>query len=366
MHKKRALYGYEMRRMVWFLLAGVAASLLFTWILKISLEERVVSHGFLFWDSDTEMGAGFSMCFARYLGAGGAAFVIPPALAIMAIFQFRDMHNRKVLEYMHTLPFTESQRFCAKVGVGYGILTATALVAGIGILAVRSQVIDTVYKNALTNPYYKIILGNETLGHTLRNICLLWLILLAVYSIMVLVHAIVSKGVPASIIGIGIVLAPTWFWVVVREILVALGTHYRGELESWYETADYFGVLIGLGTGSESACAAGDEMLDLLVSYPDFGICAAICIGITVVCLAAAYAAVVRTDAARGGIVAQKYPARIFLGAGTALCFGTGIGMFLSYWFRNDMDLRLFIIVGTVSAIVIYVLLQKLFKLAAR
>ncbi len=152
MHKKRALIGYEMRRMVWFLLAGVAASLLFTWMLKTLLDESVVRHGFLVWDSDARGGAVFSERFARLLGPGGAAFVIPPALAIMAIFQFRDMHNRKVLEYMHTLPFTESQRFCAKVGVGYGILTATALVAGIGILAVRSRVIDTVYKNALTNP----------------------------------------------------------------------------------------------------------------------------------------------------------------------------------------------------------------------
>ncbi len=209
-------------------------------------------------------------------------------------------------------------------------------------------------------------MGNETIGHTLRNIFLLWMMLLAVYSIMVLVHAIVSKGVPASVIGIGIVLAPTWFWVVVREILVAMGTEYRGELESWYKTAEYFGVLIGLGTGSNSAYGAGNEMLDPLMSYKNFGICAAICMGITVVCLIAAYAAVVRTDAARSGIVAQKHPARIFLGAGTALCVGTGLGMFLSYWFRNDMDLTLFIIVGTVSAVVIYALLQKLFKLAAR
>lgn len=361
MRKRKSLYQHEMRTMKWFLLAGIIAAVFFAAVLNSCLQMETLDTGFSMW----EKGATFSERLCLLLNK--ASLILLPALAIMTVMQFGESHRKKTEEYFHSLPFTKRERFIVKATVGYSILTITMLVATVGAYIVRSMHISYIYKAAALTQYYKVVLGNETITHMLRSMVLFWLILLAVYSIMIFVHTIVSKGILASIIGIGIAGAPLWFWAVVSEILGAIVTK-DGTRRQWGSVQHYFGIFAGManGTAWDYPYEQSDTSWTTFVYYDNFWILMSICVFVIILCLLVAIYATGKTDMARGGQIVQKRPARIFLGTGIGLCFGTGIAWFCSYWFENEFRLNIFIIVGGLLSALICILCQKLFGRIAR
>lgn len=99
-------------------------------------------------------------------------------------------------EYFRSLPFTQSSRFAMRMGVGYMIITAVSVMFGLGALLIRQAHIEDVYMGDLLSPYYRQLLGNETIWHMLRSLLVFWLCLLVIYTVCVMAHTIVANGVP--------------------------------------------------------------------------------------------------------------------------------------------------------------------------
>ena len=366
MHKKKSLIQYEMRTMSWFLLAGVLAALFFCFVLYMKLLDW---HDYAYWNSEMT-GTAFGSSLSNALEKGTLLAI--PCLAILAIVQFSDTHRRKTQEYFHSLPFTKRERIVVKMAVGYIILTVTSLVSLIGVLILRNIFIPYIYKAIAVNPAYQVIFGNETVWHTVRSMCMLWLVLLAVYSIMIFVHTIVSKGIPASIIGIGITATPIWFWAVVRVLMSREGFDAADEtVQAWNRISNYFGVLTAMGYGTRTAFVGGnssrsDVVTAEVIYYDNFWILCLICLVVIAVCSALSYIVAGQMDMARGSILVQKRPARIFLGAGISVCFGCAAGGFFCYWFFNELIFVPAVIVALVTAVILYMICQKIFRLALR
>jgi hypothetical protein len=368
MHKMRALIQYEMRTMKWFLLAGVISGIFFAYVLSTLVgQESLLSYSTqtTWWSTPPFIAEPLFGETLRLSLQRGAILAIP-ALLIMSVLQFRDIHRKREQEYFHSLPFTKREQFVVKSAIGYGILTVTALVATAGVLIVRNGCMAELQKKAAVTPYYKVVLANDTIWHTLRSMCILWLVLLVVYSIMMLAHALVSKGVLAGLIGAGITAAPLWLWYVFYEIM------YDGldiDMSWWWKIKNYFGVLLGMGYGETRYYASdffGNIETGTFISYDNFWILALICIVTAGICFAFAYFVTGRNDLAKDGMIVQKHTARIFLGGGIGVCFASGIAMFLCYWFNNEFILETFVIICLVLALAIYLLCQKLFARTVR
>jgi hypothetical protein len=230
----------------------------------------------------------------------------------------------------------------------------------------RNDCIEEIKKKAAVTPYYKVVLANDTIWHTLRSMCIFWLILLTVYSVMLLAHALVSQGIRAGLIGAGMVAAPLWLWMVSYEIMLE-GLDI--DVPAWWNTRNYFGVLLGMGYGEARYYATedwGNVQAGDFVSYDNFWILALICILTAAVCFCIAYFTTGRNDVAKTGMLVQKRAARIFLGAGMGVCFASGIVLFFYFSMNQEFNLEMFVIICALLAFIIYLLCQKLFVRTVR
>lgn len=352
MNKKKALFRHEMRNMIWFLLAGILVTCLLVYILNTLVNEALDYVNPV--NSIDQFKVTFNSLFVDVIPQIGVAGVF--GLTVMTVIQFRDMHSRKSQEYLHSLPFTKRERFAIKAATGYMVITVVMIAATAGILFVRGNHIDIIHKSILLSPYYKVMLGNDTLWHVVSIMIVLWLGFMAVYSIVVLAHTFVNKGVLASIIGFGMTMTPFWFFNVVSIITTETGKHEVWK--DWVNLRGYFGVFIGLSN------SRGDQMQNFgrVIYYDKFWVLVVICLVTVVICAAVSLFTVGRKDLARGGVLVQKRLARIFLCAGIGLCFGAGIGIFVSLWFWNEVDVLMFAVIGFISALLIYFLCEKLFS----
>lgn len=360
MNRKLALYRHEMRTMIWFMLGGVLAALFFCYIMNQALADRClpyfdeVSRGIGMMNESVSFTSILSLCTEH------ASLVGILALTLMGIVQFGDLHKRKSQEYLNSLPFTKRERFVVKVVIGYIALAVTMLVTIIGVLIVRGRFIGIIQKNALLSPSYKVLLGNDTLWHAVSMLLVMWLALCAVYAIIVLVHAIVNRSVLGGIIAVGVIMAPMWFYGVATMLMQEWHFLQDRAGEAWYQYSHYLGALAGQPNTNVNYMR--DSVDGPILYYDNFWILTAIYVVIILTCLAIAIFTSGRTDLSRGGMLVEKYPARIFLSAGIGLCFGTGISILLSFWFLNEIEPASFIIGSAITAALIYVLCTKLFR----
>lgn len=369
MNKKKALYLYEGKRVRWFALAGIAASLFYLFLLYEMFSCNLNSTG----SSET---IGSMLC--RLLMVASPILLV--SIALMTIFQFGDWHRKKEQEYLLSLPFTRRQRFLAKLLCGYAVLTITALTAGIGTLIVRSQYADQMIKAAATSRYYEAYVGNDMLRHTIQLCLQLWFIMLAVYSILAFVHMIVSRGIPAALIGLGICVAPYYLWYVSYALMV--GGWIQGGIRMkmlrggvfravYQDIGSYMGLLTGTGFERVDTIYGWDTGdLHAVVNYPNFFLVAVILLGITVVMAGLAYWIAGKEDMARSGMVVQKKPAKIFLSTGIAVCVGTAAGLTGSAAYAEaryeGYSLALFIVISVIAAALVYMLCRKLLSLTLK
>ena len=101
------------------------------------------------------------------------------------------------------------------------IITAVSVMFGLGALLIRQAHIEDMYMGDLLSPYYRQLLGNETIWHMLRSLLVFWLCLLVIYTVCVMAHTIVANGVLAGLVSIGILLAP--------KVLFVGRSQYRSE-----------------------------------------------------------------------------------------------------------------------------------------
>lgn len=240
MNRRRALVLYEIRKMKWLFLAGTFWVILFLVMLSGDItggEFISASEGGI--DSSEMYGSRFSYVLLNTLYNNHVIILF--FLAVLVAVQFWDLHRKKREEYMSSLPFVKRERFIIKSLVGLAVLFADWLILVAGTLIVRQNVIVQFQKRNLLVPFYKELLANETVWHTLRTLGILGLELLAAYSILVMLQTMVNQSAAASAFGVGVMLAPVIFAYVVNQWYICItGKMLPYDMGGWEHLARIF------------------------------------------------------------------------------------------------------------------------------
>ncbi|MCI5731042.1 MAG: hypothetical protein MR304_05830 [Eubacterium sp.] len=375
MSRKRMLYRYEFSRLKWFLVAGLALCAFVLLIfnsgcqmdnIEWSVSENTFLNRFLFRGQFSYFG--FSL--TNYL----EFFTLPAILFLggMTVYQCSDYHKRTKREFMASLPYTQQERFLAKLVAGVGTITVYCLAFGIGVFGLRAYYYEWMMRSYLVFPEYKLILANDTWVHTLRTLLLLWLIMLAAYGIYLLLHSVVTNGIAASLMGVGVMLSPAWLayqWCVYSEFL---HPDPAFPSDAWLEHHPAVTRLCKLfmGGGYYRDCFTVDpgENSDLTILLLDFcssGKVIAAVVVLLIVVVVVAWWINARQDGARFGQVVPLTAARIVIGVGMAVCFGTAITRIaLSVLQIENVIAICFILVAV--CIGIYLLVDRILKRTVR
>lgn len=329
MNRRRALISYEMRNMKWVLLIAVLGSLFFV----LNLFGRVGNGAeILLWYSD--IGGYFGSCFSNELLnlLHDYHIYIWLLFAVIVTMQFRDFHKKKTEEYMSSLPFTARERFLTKSLIGYAVIAVSWILLSAGTLIVRQNVITQYHKQALLFPFYKEMIANETIWHTLRTLGLFGLEMLAVYALFLLIHLIVNKGVAASVITLGIMMAPFELLYVASgfELLVNGGSSLLEDRILRPLAGIFLGDSLAFFTNEQSLWEYnGTYQNYYYISYPETGLAVLLLLVIILICSAITWRLSKGHDMTKNNVLVSYKGARIFLSAGIGLCFGGAAAVFL-------------------------------------
>lgn len=336
MHKYKTLFGYEFRRMWWALILGGLMALVGVLYLGMQVSMRVsncvpdfsasITYGITY-GSTYITGSLFSDSLVETINVGLylAVVVFPVLTAVM----FRDGHSCRREEYFRSLPFTQSSRFAMRMGVGYMIITAVSVLFGVGTLLVRQANIDNVYMGNLLSPYYKQLLGNETIWHMLRSLLVFWLCLLVIYTVCVMAHTIVANGVLAGLVSIGILLAPKVLLWGVASIGVKIPSYAK-----WKDMAE--SVMGGMLLDSSHIRIMDTHTQSMAevyyLRYYSLWMTVGVLLAAGVVSYLLARHFYCRKDMAKQTFLVPGRGIRIVLAAGMGACFGLLIMTLISYY----------------------------------
>lgn len=366
MNRKKALYQYEFAAMKWFLVAGLSCA--FFALLILNAEYRLGIP-----DAYGEMNLVFSdrnyISFSKIL-MDRLSFLVPAALAALAfmtIFQFSDYHNRNQREYIVSLPFTQRERFAAKYIVGAGILTVVAAVFGAGVFVLRSMYFELMIKYNLVYPEYPVIYGNDTWFHTLRSLLLLWLMLLAAYSVFNLIHSVVTKGIMASLISLGIIVTPVYllymsvFYVYSFLEEFSIFSSYADKHTWMYTTKQICAAFIGSGFYKMEF----NTHADCAINYIDYGNTGAVLLVLLLVSIgftAGAYIINGRQDGAKFGMIIPIRWIRMVIGAGAAFCIAFPLALFVAFCVGVDGNIIFVALMHAAICVALAAIIQKIGK----
>ncbi len=205
MNRRYALWQHEWKSMRWFL--GI--SILCAITTCVLMQQAIVSE-LTFYEEYEFNYAVYGTIFCQNLLQTiyiGAIWVFP-FFAIMSAFHFRDKQSRGTREYFMSLPYSKNERFWIKVVMGYGTITAFVLVLTVGVLIVWNQVMPMINRFNAKWPVSNVELPKETVGDVMSTLLVCWLLLLALYSVFVLMQTIVNQGVLAAVFSVIAVLSP--------------------------------------------------------------------------------------------------------------------------------------------------------------
>ena len=336
MKKEKGFIIHEMRTLRWFLLIGVLFVLIACSILHSNVDMYLsmgnYHEGVLgsYYESAMIPGNYFSEALDALLNQGH--FVVAIAFAILTLLQFADVHKKKTQEYMGSLPFTNKKRMMIKVILGLIIITVLCLLFGIGVCLVREANIAKVERAIALSPCYEQILATETIWHTLRSLILFWITLMAVYLIYVFVHCLVEQMILASVMGLGVLMAPiqiVWFLGRIASIYFY---DTEGEFLITDQVRRYGAIFFGGNVSAEPMFVyTTNSHMDEYVHLVDcretsewlitLGILAVCIIG----CMVAVYHISKKRDLAKSGTLIPLRWARVLFSVGISICVATTV-----------------------------------------
>lgn len=367
MNRKKALYQYELATMKWFLAAGLLCALLVLFILnaiyRSELPMDYESMNFLFDDSYS--------CYSSFtkILVDKLSFLIPMALvavAFMTIIQFSDYHKRNRREYITSLPFTQRERFAAKYLVGAGILTIVTALFGAGVFVLRSMYFELLIKCNLIYPEYPIIYGNDTWFHTLRSILVLWLVILAAYSVFTMIHSVITRGIVASLVSLGIIIAPAYLMYMSTFYIYSFCEEYfvnqQVNEHMWmYTIKQVCCSFIGSGFYKEELLLQNDKMINY-IDYGNVGVVLLVLLLVLIGCTAGAYMMNGRQDGAKFGMIIPIKWIRMVISMGAAFCFAFPLALFAAFCTGVDNNVVFVVLVHVVICVALTVITQKIGK----
>lgn len=367
MNRKRALYCYEFDNMKWFLLAGIVCCLLAIFCFYSQFGAAVALGLHNFFD--------FSYEAASFIGVilDGMEKLTPVALialSFMVMFQFSDYHQRNRREYMVSLPFSQRERFVAKFFVGSSILTIICVAFGVGIFMLRNTYFPYYVKRSLVFPEYQIFCGNDTWFQTLRVILLLWITMLTAYAIFTVIHTLISVGIVASVVSLGVIATPYYLLCMVylyTEMFSPASNHHPllegpfAQICRSFIGAGYYKNMVDI-----SYTSFGDELTNGVIDYGSMFAVFLTLIIVFVTCTLFAYIINARQDGAKFGTVIPIPWARAFFSGGIALCFSFPITELMVSLLNKENVGIVVAVVQIAVMVVLYLANQKIFKRVIR
>ena len=364
MNRKKALYQYEFAGMKWFLVAGLSCAFFALLVLNAEYQSWIP-------DVYGEMNVAFSnrnyISFSKIL-VDRLSFLVPvalAALAFMTIFQFTDYHNRNQREYIVSLPFTQRERFVTKYIVGAGLLTTVTAVFGAGVFVLRSMYFELLIKYNLVYPEYPVIYGNDTWFHTLRSLLLLWLVIMAAYSVFTLLHSVVTKGIMASLISLGIIVAPVYLLYMSAFYVYSFFEEFYNSCvdeHMWmYTLKQICGSFVGSGFYKQEFLLQNDEVINC-VDYGNTGAVLLVLLLVSISFMAGAYIINDKQDGAKFGMLIPIRWIRIVIGAGAAFCFAFPLALFVAFCVGVNNNIIFVALMHAVICVALAAIIQKIGK----
>lgn len=329
MNKRRALVLYEIRKMKWLFLAGTFGVILFLVLLSGDMTGSSVISAPLGDIVSSEMyGSHFSYVLLNTFYNNHV--IIPLFLAVLVAVQFWDLHRKKQEEYMSSLPFVKRERFIIKSLVGLAALFADWLILVAGTLFIRQNVIMQYQKRNLLLPFYKELLANETIWHTLRTLGILGLELVAVYSILVMLQSMVNQSAAASAFGVGVMLAPVIFAYVVNQWYMCItGMTMPYDMGGWEHLARIFiGDSLAYYPAERWGYTGTIYYPCYYVLYWPMWQVALVLVAVILICLLVIWKLSRGRDVAANNTLVAHKGVRAFLAVGIGMCAGAAFARF--------------------------------------
>lgn len=365
MNKKKALYMHELHKSWWICLVGVCMAFIGCFIVwqgtgygpwfDFSYDYFMGDYG------SVSVGSRFSVGLVQTLQIGHHVLVF--AVGLMMLLVYMDYHNRKNQEYLHCLPYTKSQRFIARTVLMYIYITICCLVFSLGVIGIRQMEIDNIQYNSLLSPVYQGLLANETIWHTIRSLVLFWLILIALYTVYLMVHNLVNASALASVMTVGVITAPkVLVWTINQycEIFTGKG---MGHYSSLMKLADIFwgnATYVGEGDfigGYEGAHSVGNSsLMTYVVGYENMLLQYCLMIAVIVVALLIAWKTNKIYDLAKDRMLVSVRWARIAFSVGMGVCFSAPISV-ATGWMATSAQRMEFSTLGGIVALITLVLI---------
>ena len=375
MHKKKALYTYEFRNMWGALIVGAVMAVLgcvcVLFYCDRSQSMRAISE--VFQDAvypsalneiPIRIGNDFSSGLHEILRMG-CVFIIP-VFALLTFLLFRVGHKRAQEEYFASLPFTETEKFRARLFTGYGIITVVAILFSVGVLLIRERYIEYIYYDMLTTSLYRELLSTETIWMTLSNLLVFWLVMIACYTIFVAMHTILNSGMWATIVGVMFIFGPS----ALTESLI--DTFYREEFfETQQKIYRYASILVN---GDNNYCNLYYVPLDnpyveeVTVGYAEYMnsfVVAGILLGAIALAMFVAFYHRRKRDMAKQNCLVAGKKTRIVLSVLVGIGVGKLLGSLLEYFFMVEyLDNAAYVSLGiwAVCSVIGFFVCNRLFR----
>lgn len=188
----------ELKRVLPFLGLGVLAILACLFQVNVQVAEYLDANNLSLWAGPTggNLVGTILADTIRLVQLG-----ITAAIVVMILFQFMDVKKGKTPEFMQSIPVKRSTWFWCRYLVGVVTITIPTLIGAVGaciIKAVHQSTADEL--NALANLHSEIK-GNDTYGSIWLLMFILWMELLAIYSVLFAAQICVHSLIGATIIG---------------------------------------------------------------------------------------------------------------------------------------------------------------------
>ena len=222
MNRKMVLFRYEMKSMIVFLVLGLAAALFVIDMPLYTSLEAVLEpmHGVSAYSYSSAGYYPTGVIFGGYLTdvLSGVMPLMIWGFVILSAVQFGDLQSRAKREFMNSLPFSQSEKFCMKVLIGYGMITVCWLAVAVPAVITHLSYSERIIKYNLLTKFSAQFIGADTIGNTIRVLVLFWLTLLALYSVFMAVAYLVRSTILHVLVGIGALYWPYALNYIARDI----------------------------------------------------------------------------------------------------------------------------------------------------
>lgn len=200
---KHPLIKKEWKSVRWVMLLFVAVFAFYAVVLNNNIYYEKTSHLMRNYRNTVFMGIVYGM------GAALLSMVLIGVL-ILVILLFAHERNIYVGKFISSLPFTRKKQFTIKYSIGVIAYTLPFLLFGIVALSIRinnDSWISRVYKYL---PYGDILARQDSIIAFLQWLGIVWLIITATYSFLMMIQTLMGQNIVAGIVG-GIIVFVPWF-----------------------------------------------------------------------------------------------------------------------------------------------------------